>query len=97
MREKGCTGIPVMAGEEVKGMISRSDIRKMRDKNKMNAPVRAYMSPNVITVAPESVVSRAAALMVKHNIGRLPVVEEGQLIGIVTRSDIMRYYYDLLP
>ena len=97
MREKGCTGIPVMAGEEVKGMISRSDIRKMRDRNKMNAPVRAYMSPNVITVVPESVVSRAAALMVKHNIGRLPVVEEGKLIGIVTRSDIMRYYYDLLP
>jgi CBS domain-containing protein len=35
--------------------------------------------------------------MVKHDIGRLPVVENGQLIGIVTRSDAMRYFYDSVP
>jgi CBS domain-containing protein len=35
--------------------------------------------------------------MIKHDIGRLPVVESGLVIGIVTRSDTMRYYYDLLP
>ena len=39
----------------------------------------------------------AARLMVKHDIGRLPVVEDGKIIGIVTQSDTMRYYYDLLP
>ena len=39
----------------------------------------------------------SARLMVKHDIGRLPVVEDGKIIGIVTRSDTMRYYYDLLP
>ncbi|MBE9544306.1 MAG: CBS domain-containing protein [Proteobacteria bacterium] len=36
-------------------------------------------------------------LMIKHNIGCLPVVENGRVIGIVTRSDTMRYLYDLLP
>jgi nanoRNase/pAp phosphatase (c-di-AMP/oligoRNAs hydrolase) len=97
MREKGCTGIPVTAEGVVQGVISRTDIRKMRDPDKMNAPVKAHMSSNLVTIAPESGVSQAATLMVKHNIGRLPVVEEGKLIGIVTRSDIMRYYYDLLP
>ena len=40
---------------------------------------------------------QAARLMVKHDIGRLPVVENGEIIGIITRSDAMRYYYDLLP
>jgi len=35
--------------------------------------------------------------MVKHDIGRLPVVENNRIIGIVTRSDAMLYFYDLLP
>jgi len=38
-----------------------------------------------------------AKLMVKHDIGRLPVVENNRIIGIITRSDVMRYPYDLLP
>jgi CBS domain-containing protein len=35
--------------------------------------------------------------MVKHDIGRLPVVENNRIIGIITRSDAMLYFYDLLP
>jgi signal-transduction protein with cAMP-binding, CBS, and nucleotidyltransferase domain len=35
--------------------------------------------------------------MVRHDIGRLPVVEDGRIIGIITRSDVMMYFYDLLP
>ncbi len=40
---------------------------------------------------------QAARLMVKHDIGRLPVVDKGRIIGIITRSDTMLYFYDLLP
>jgi hypothetical protein len=40
---------------------------------------------------------QAASLMIQHDIGRLPVVDNGRVIGIVTRSDTMRYFYDLLP
>ena len=39
----------------------------------------------------------AAQLMVKHDIGRLPVVEDGQLVGIITRSDAMGQFYGLCP
>jgi tRNA nucleotidyltransferase (CCA-adding enzyme) len=35
--------------------------------------------------------------MIQHDIGRLPVLENGRVIGIITRSDTMRYFYDLLP
>jgi CBS domain-containing protein len=35
--------------------------------------------------------------MIKHDIGRVPVIEDGKIIGIVTRSDAMLYFYDLLP
>ncbi len=40
---------------------------------------------------------QAAQMMVRHDIGRLPVVEDGRIIGIITRSDVMMYFYDLLP
>ncbi|MGD8960788.1 MAG: CBS domain-containing protein [Desulfobacteraceae bacterium] len=40
---------------------------------------------------------QAARMMVKDDIGRLTVVDQGNLIGIVTRSDVMMYFYDLLP
>jgi len=40
---------------------------------------------------------QAARMMVKHDIGRLPVIEDDKVIGIVTRSDAMIYFYDLLP
>jgi CBS domain-containing protein len=36
-------------------------------------------------------------LMIQHDVGRLPVVEDGRVIGIVARSDTRRYLYDLLP
>ena len=36
-------------------------------------------------------------MMVKDDIGRLPVVDQGKLIGIVTRSYVMMCFYDLLP
>ena len=55
------------------------------------------MTTNVITIEPGRSPIQAARLMIKHDIGRLPVVENGRVIGIVTRSDTMRYLYDLLP
>jgi CBS domain-containing protein len=55
------------------------------------------MSPSVITIEPGKSPQQAARLMVKHDIGRLPVVENGKIIGIITRSDSMLYFYDLLP
>ena len=39
--------------------------------------------------------SQIPALMVKHDISRLPVVENGQVVGIITRSDTLRHLYDV--
>lgn len=97
LREKGCTGVPVIEKENVVGIISRRDFRKVRKESALNAPVRAFMNKNVITIEPGRSPMQAARLMVKHDIGRLPVVENGQVIGIITRSDAMNYFYDLLP
>ena len=55
------------------------------------------MTKNIQTIDPGRSPMEAARRMVKHDIGRLPVVAEGKIIGIITRSDAMRYFYDLLP
>ncbi len=97
LREKGCTGLPVIEGEKIIGIISRRDFRKVRKDSALNAPVKAFMSKNIITIEPGRSPMQAARLMVKHDVGRLPVVENGRVIGIITRSDAMNYFYDLLP
>ena len=52
------------------------------------------MTPNPVTVAPDSSIETVAALMVDHNFHTLPVVENGRLVGVVGKEDILR---TLLP
>jgi CBS domain-containing protein len=94
--EKGCSGFPVAEGDSVVGVISRRDFQKVNSKQ-LNSPVKTFMCTGIIKIDPGSSVVQAARLMIKHDIGRLPVVKEDKLIGIITRTDTMRYYYDLLP
>ena len=55
------------------------------------------MTTKVQVIEPGKSPMQAARIMVKHDIGRLPVVDNGRIIGIITRSDAMLYFYDLLP
>jgi tRNA nucleotidyltransferase (CCA-adding enzyme) len=96
-REKGCTGVPVTRQNSIVGVISRSDFKKIKNTKLMEAPVKAYMSEKVINIDLNSTVSSATRLMVKHDIGRLPVMKDNELVGIITRTDAMRYFYDMLP
>jgi len=97
LAEKGHTGLPVLDGDILVGIISKRDFRKAKKTSALNAPVRAFMTTKVTTIEPGSSPVQAARLMIQHDIGRLPVTEDDRVIGIVTRSDTMRYLYDLLP
>lgn len=48
------------------------------------------MTPNPVTVAPDSDIQTVAALMVDHNLHTLPVVENGILVGVVGKQDVLR-------
>ncbi len=97
MRIKGCTGLPIVQEEKMVGMISRRDFQKLRRDSQLKAPVKAYMRQPVLYIEPGKSPVQAARILIRKDIGRLPVVEDGKLIGIVTRSDVMIYFYDMLP
>lgn len=57
--------------------------------------VRHIMHRAVITITPNEHLQDAAAIMAKHRIGALPVVKDGKLGGILTTTDLLRYFSKL--
>ncbi len=98
LRDMGCTGMPVVDKDDhVVGVVSRRDFKKIRKSDQMQSPIKAFMSRNIVTIDHKKSAIEAAKLMIKHDIGRIPVMEDDKIIGIITRSDAMMYFYDLLP
>jgi CBS domain-containing protein len=55
------------------------------------------MARDIITISPSSSPADAARTMINKDVGHLPVVHGGKMVGIVTRTDILTYFYDLMP
>ncbi len=88
------TGVPVLRDGHLAGIISRRDVEKAAKDDRLHLPVASCMSSNVRTTEPDAVLEEALELMVQHDVGRLPVLRNERVVGIVTRTDILRFLYD---
>jgi len=97
MTLKKIRGVMVTEGDKIKGIIVLWDLKKIRKKRQWNSPAKAFMVRDINTISPGASPTTAAQIMIEKDVGHLPVVENGKMIGIVTRTDILTYFYDLLP
>ncbi|WP_051556695.1 CBS domain-containing protein [Alkalihalobacterium bogoriense] len=85
----GHTGFPVVENEKVIGMISRRDIDKGIHHGLGHAPAKAYMSQPVLTVETITPLEEIQRLMIQHNVGRFPVMNNNTLVGIISRTNVI--------
>jgi tRNA nucleotidyltransferase (CCA-adding enzyme) len=91
LEAQGVHGAPVVGESmELIGVFSRRDAEKARQSGMLHAPVSGYMSAhNVKTVTPDTPLISARKIISLNDVGRLPVLENGRLVGIIARSDIL--------
>ena len=58
--------------------------------------VKEAMTKDLYTISPDATIEEAALIMRENNVGALPVVENGKLVGIITESDIFDAFIDLM-
>jgi Zn-dependent protease/CBS domain-containing protein len=85
-------GYPVQEnqGSPVLGVITFGDIRQIPASKRDTTRVEEVMKREIITIGPDADASDALKLMSIKNIGRLIVMDEGQMVGIISRTDLMR-------
>jgi CBS domain-containing protein len=90
------SGAPVVTKEgEVVGFISEPNLMDvMFDADVRKAPVAEYMSRSVHVVDSQDPISVAAMMLSMYGIRRLPVIENGRFIGVVTRRDLLAHALD---
>jgi CBS domain-containing protein len=88
MRENKVSGLPVVkkGTNTLVGILTRSDLVQNPDEEQ----IALIMTRDIISVTPNDNVKDAAQKMIENNIRRVPVVEDGELVGLVTASDLVK-------
>jgi acetoin utilization protein AcuB len=95
MQKGGFRRLPVVSDGQLVGIITDRDLREHAgylDRTE----VKSAMSHKPITVTPATTVEASAQLLLKQKIGGLPVIEKGRLIGVITASDILEAFLDVM-
>lgn len=87
------SGAPVVSAQgEIVGFISDENLHDVLfDESVRNAPVSAFMTTDVHTLDAQDPLSTAAALLAMYGVRRLPVVDKGRVVGVMTRRDLFTH------
>ena len=95
IRREGHSGYPVVKNGDLVGIFTLQDAEKVSEEEREGKRVEDIMSKDLVTIYPEATLEEALQLLMKHDIGRLLVVEPQdtqKLFGILTKYDVIREY-----
>ncbi|MBI5584266.1 MAG: CBS domain-containing protein [Deltaproteobacteria bacterium] len=84
----------VLADGKLSGLISREECSKAKTASQLQAPVKAFMRTKIPLLRPDDVPREALRIMTETDSGVLPVVEDGRLVGVITRADLLLHIYE---
>jgi CBS domain-containing protein len=103
LKQQHVRRLPVVnASGQLVGIVTEGDINRVSDSHITDVrdyslyhrvadlPISEIMTRTVVTVAPDTPIMEVARLLLDHRIGGVPVIEDGQIIGMITESDLFR-------
>lgn len=98
MKVNAIRHLPVVAADgRLVGFVTLADLKQGLIPSMLaEVDLTDLMVSNPITAHPEDDIERAAQLIYDHKIGGIPVVDQGQLVGIITESDILRTFINMM-
>jgi CBS domain-containing protein len=97
MADRNIGAVVVLSKGEIRGILSERDYARkvaLLGRTSRSTPVSEVMTTTVICIDPDWTADRCMALMTDKRIRHLPVIEDGQLIGIVSIGDVVRAVVD---
>jgi acetoin utilization protein AcuB len=90
--------LPVVSeGNQLEGFLTLADLKQGLIPSMLgDLTLQDLMIRKPITVGPDDEIETAAQLIYQHKIGGMPVVKNGKLVGIITASDILRAFIDMM-
>jgi CBS domain-containing protein len=85
LKRTGISGVPVIKHKKIVGIITRKDLLRKPEETQLGL----LMTSKPITIAPDAELSEAARILVTKKIRRLPVVEDGHLLGLLSVADLI--------
>jgi CBS domain-containing protein len=94
MRDRDIGDVVILENGKLRGIVTDRDLALHALTGKedpLQMPIKKFMSSKVVTGEAEWSLEQAAEIMAKNQIRRLPILQEGQLVGIVSLGDVARY------